>query len=194
MSSSSDANKWFLRNSCFVTLSLEISFINMFGFNNQHAHTQRYDMEQSAGYSKNPWNNNPFWEKASAEPPLEWSKRVAILEMAVFANDEIEVRNLLRANQPLIEPAEPNYEVKLTGETGAQKKNREVRNQEKQVGWENRVRKARGKGVLYNSFCWDEADAKVHSYFFYASTQRGNDRFNKGDQTSTYTPSPQKTL
>ena len=97
-------------------------------------------MEQSAGYSKNPWNNNPFWEKASAEPPLEWSERVAILEMAVFANDEIEVRNLLRANQPLIEPAEPNYEVKLTGETGAQKKNREVRNQEKQVGWENRVR------------------------------------------------------
>ena len=31
-------------------------------------------MAQPAGYSKNLLNTNPFWERASAEPPLEWTK------------------------------------------------------------------------------------------------------------------------
>ena len=61
-----------------------------------HFHTCRYDMVQSAGFSKNPLNNNPFWEKASAEPPLEWSKWAAIFEMAALSKDRIEERNLQR--------------------------------------------------------------------------------------------------
>ena len=64
-------------------------------------------MAQPAGYSKNPLNINPFWEKTSAEPPVEWSKWAAIVEMAVFAKDGVEVRNLLRAKPPLVEPPEP---------------------------------------------------------------------------------------
>ena len=73
----------------------------------------------------------------------------------------------MRALPTLVEPSEPVYEVEITGETEEQRKNREVRNQEKRVGWENHhVIKARGKGVLCNSFRWDEADAKVRSYKF----------------------------
>ena len=89
-----------------------------------------------------------------------------MMEMAIFAKDGIEVRNLLRARPHLIEPAEPVYELEITGETEAQRKNREVRNQEKRVGWANHVIKAREKGVLCNSIRWDEADAKVRSYIF----------------------------
>ena len=126
-------------------------------------------MAQSAGCSKNPLNINPFWEKASVEPPLEWPKWAAILEMAVFARDRIEVQYLLRAWPPLVEPV---YEVEITGETEGQKKNREVRNQEKRVGWENHVTKAREKGVLCNSYRWDEADAKACSYLFLCQQKR----------------------
>ena len=92
--------------------------------------------------------------------------------MAVFAKDGIEIRNLLRACTTLVEPAEPVNEVEITGETDAQRKNREVRNQEKRVGWENHVIKAREGDVLCNSFRWDEADAKVRSYFFLMSRRR----------------------
>ena len=88
-------------------------------------------MAHPPGFSKNPLNMNPFWERASAEPPLEWTKWAAILEMAVFAKDGIEIRNLLRAKPPLVEPSEPLYEVEIVGKTEAQKKNRDVRNQEK---------------------------------------------------------------
>ena len=123
-------------------------------------------MAQPSGYSKNPLNINPFWEQASVEPPLEWSKLAAIMEMVIFAKDGIESRNLLRARTTLVKPSEPVYEVEITGETEAQRKNREVRNQEKIVGWENHVIKARAKGVLCNSFKWDETDAKVRSYIF----------------------------
>ena len=77
---------------------------------------------RSQQYSKNPLNINPFWERASAEPPLEWSKWAATLEMAVFAKDGIEIRNLLRVRPTLVEPAEPVYELEITGETQAQKK------------------------------------------------------------------------
>ena len=123
-------------------------------------------MAQQAGYSKNPLNINPFWEKASAEPPLEWSKWAAIFEIAVFAKDGIEVRNLQGNKPALVEPTEPIYEIEITGETEAQKKNREVRNQKKRTGWENHGMKAREKVVLFNSFRWDEADAKLRSYIF----------------------------
>ena len=86
--------------------------------------------------------------------------------MAVFAKDGVEIRNLLRRRPQLVEPSEPVYEVEITVETEAQKKNRELPNQEKRVGWENHVIKAREKGVLCNSFRWEEADAKVRSYLF----------------------------
>ena len=86
--------------------------------------------------------------------------------MAVFAKDGTEIRNLERVRTTLVEPAEPVYEVEITGETDAQRKKREVRNQEKRVGWENHVIKARERGVLCNSFRWDEADAKVRSYHY----------------------------
>ena len=130
-------------------------------------------MAQPAGFSKNPLNINPFWDKASVEPPLEWSKCAAIMEMAIFAKDGIEVRNLLRARPALVEPPEPVYQIEITGETDAQRKIREVRNQEKRVGWENHVIKAGEKGVLCNSFRWDEADAKVRSYLFLCLGAKG---------------------
>ena len=121
-------------------------------------------MAHPSRYSK---NINPFWEKSSAEPPLEWSKWAAILEMAVFAKDGIEIRNLLSAKpENTSQPSEPVYELEITGKTAAQKKNRDVVNQEKREGWENHVMKACEKGVLCTSFRWDEANAKVRSYLF----------------------------
>ena len=105
-------------------------------------------MAQPAGSTKNPLNINSFWEKASAEPPLEWSKWVALEELAVFAKDGIEIRNLLREKSEVTLPSEPILEVEIQGETDEQRRNRDVRNQEKKVNWWNSCQKARDKGVL----------------------------------------------
>ena len=111
-------------------------------------------MAQSAGFSKNSLNINPVWEKASAESPLERTKWAAIFKK-VFAKDGIEVRSLQRTKPHLVKPTQPNNVLEKTGETEAQKKNREVRNQEKRVVWENHVLKAREKGFLCTYFWWD---------------------------------------
>ena len=130
-------------------------------------------MAQPAGSTKNPLSFNSFWEKASSEPPLEWSKWAAIVELAVFAKDGIVIQNLLREKHEITLPTEPILEVEIQGETHAQRRNREVRNQEKNVDWENRCQKARDKGVMCNSVIWDEADARVRSYLFLCLSMEG---------------------
>ena len=74
----------------------------------------------------------------SAEPSLEWPKWAAIREMAVFAKDGIEVRNLSRAKPALFEPPESVYGLEMFGKTEAQEKNGDLRNQEKRIDWEKR--------------------------------------------------------
>ena len=48
-----------------------------------------------------------------------------------FCQNEIEVQKLLRRKSALIEPIEPRHEIKISGETVVQKRNRDIRNQEK---------------------------------------------------------------
>ena len=56
--------------------------------------------------------------------------------MAVFAKDAIENRNLLLRDKPeFVDPTELVLEVEITGETEAQRRNRESRNQKKRVRW-----------------------------------------------------------
>ena len=144
-------------------------------------------MAQPSRFSKNPLNINPFWERASAEPPLEWTKWAAILEMAVFAKDGIEIQNLLRTRPQLVEPSEPVYEVEITGETEAQRKNREVRNQEKRVGWENHVIKAREKGVCVIHSDGMKRTQKCAAIFSCVSTLKDNAKYNKNELIYSYT-------
>ena len=65
-------------------------------------------MVQSAGY-KNPLSMSPFWQKATAEPPMEWTKQTAMMEMAVLAKNGIDVRTQLRAKPPIVESTELLY-------------------------------------------------------------------------------------
>ena len=97
---------------------------------------------------------------------MEWSKSEAIMEMAVFAKDRIEVRNLYRDNPAITVPAKPTNEMEITRETEGQKKNGNISNQEKNGGWKNDVIKVIEKGVLSNSFTWEEADANVRNCIF----------------------------
>ena len=179
MSKSSDVNKWFNQSVFFISLMYDTSFINPFRFSNRQKHTSRYDLAQSAVYSKNPIIINPFWEKASAETPLKWSIWAAIHEIAVFAKNGIEVRNLLKAKTALLEPAKPIYEVEITDETEAQKKNLNVRNQKKRVAWDYRVQKP-------------EKRASCVTRFLGTRLVQNSATFNKRGQASTCTALLQK--
>ena len=51
----------------------------------------------------------------------------------------IEVRNLFRDKPAIIDPTEPTYEIEIISEMKTQKRNRDIRNHEKKVGWEIKV-------------------------------------------------------
>ena len=106
-------------------------------------------MAQLPSYRLRLLSINPFPEKARGETPLEWFKWAAIQEMAVSSNYELEVRNLLHVKIPFAcrttRAHIRAWNIRLNRSV---KENRGVRNQEKTSCWENRVQKAREKGVL----------------------------------------------
>ena len=70
-------------------------------------------MAQSAGY-KNPLSIPPFWLKAFLAPPLELSKWAAIMKLAIFDKDGIEVGILLRTRPPMLEPTIPTNVAEIS--------------------------------------------------------------------------------
>ena len=56
-------------------------------------------MAQSA-VQKNPLNIEPFWQKASANPPTPWERWATLVEIAVYARDGIILLDL-NADKPM---------------------------------------------------------------------------------------------
>ena len=87
--------------------------------------------------TKNPLGITPFWQKASAEPPVEWDKWNQQLFLGIIAKDGMNLNKLLRNPPAIRKPQEPGYELNIEGETDKQIRDRNLRNQEKRVAWEN---------------------------------------------------------
>ena len=72
-----------------------------------------YNMAQSAvkDSGKSPLGTQPFWEKATLEPPLRWEYWRTQLKLAILAREGIVV-DILLADPPehVILPPEPAYE------------------------------------------------------------------------------------
>ena len=115
-------------------------------------------MAQSAikDSGKSPLGIQPFWEKATLEPPLRWEYWRTQLKLAILAQEGIEV-DLLLADPPVnvILPPEPAYEDTVD--------NRQHNQNEIDVPATNR-RKQRGK-ISVNALKRSAS---------YAETNRGN--------------------
>ena len=141
-------------------------------------------MAQPGGFSKNPLKINPFWKKSSAELPFERSKWAELHEMAVFAKDRIEVRNLLKAKLALFVPAESILEVEITGGTEAQKKKRDVKTQRSKSVWKTAIKKPEKTASCLLGTRLMQKSAVIS---FYVSARRDSARFTKRGQASTCT-------
>ena len=115
-------------------------------------------MAQSAikDSGKSPLGIQPFWEKATLEPPLRWEYRRTQLKLANLAREGIEV-DLLLADPPVSVLLPPNQLMKTQLTTRQHNQN------EIDVPAMNR-RKQRGK-ISVNALKWSAS---------YAETNRGN--------------------
>ena len=76
-------------------------------------------MAQSA-VTKNPLGISPFWQKASADPPIEWEKWNQQLFLGIIAKDGIDLAKLLRDPPAIRRPQEPGYELPIEGDSNVQ--------------------------------------------------------------------------
>ena len=89
--------------------------------------------------TKNPLGITSFWQKASAEPPVEWDKWNQQLFLGIIAKDGVNLNKLLHNPPTIRKPQEPGYELNIEGETDKQIRDRNLRNQEKRVAWRTNV-------------------------------------------------------
>ena len=126
--------------------------------------------------TKNPLGITPFWQKASAEPPVEWDKWNQQLFLGIIAKDGMNLNKLLRNPPAIRKPQEPGYELNIEGETDKQIRDRNLRNQEKRVAWENQCQHLDNLGPTVDGIPWEEADIKCRSYIYLCLGTEGQRR------------------
>ena len=126
--------------------------------------------------TKNPLGISPFWQKASAAPPIEWEKGNQQLFLGIIAKDGIDLSKLLRDPPAIRRPQEPGYELPIDGETNVQIRDRNLRNQEKKVTWENQCAHLDNLSPTVVGVPWDEADIQCISYNYLCLGAEGQRR------------------
>ena len=142
-------------------------------------------MAQSA--VKTPLGLPEFWE-TGANPPLEWSAWFGTLKMAIMARDNLQVDKLLKLKLSITElpyPALPTYEEPFEGETEDEERQRNQRNENRKVDWENECKQVEQKRPMIDRIPWDEADLKVKSLLYFSLGSRGRRTTPKGDTKHT---------
>ena len=108
-------------------------------------------MAQSAikDNGKSPLGIQPFWEKATLEPPLRWEYWRTQLKLAIVAREGIIV-DLLLVDPPehVVLPPEPAYEEAVENPTPQSERDRRTRNEQAKTVWKNNCLRVEVIGVL----------------------------------------------
>ena len=126
--------------------------------------------------TKNPLGITPFWQKASAEPPLEWEQWNQQPFLGIIAKDGVNLNKLLQNPPAVRKPQEPGYELPIEGDTAKQIRDRNLRNHEKRVTWDNQCQHLDDLGPTVDEILWKEADIKCRSYIYLCLGTEGQKR------------------
>ena len=102
-------------------------------------------MALSATQKRNPLGIEPFWEKPSADPPLKWEKWQMQAKLALHRKENIALDIFLEPKPESVQlPLEPIYENTITGSSAQLERERQARNAQLKMNWENRCQKQDG--------------------------------------------------
>ena len=143
-------------------------------------------MAQSAikDSGKSPLGIQPFWEKATLEPPLRWEYWRTELKLAIPAREGIEVDLLLA--DPLINvilPPEPAYEDTVDNPTAQSERDRRTRNEQAKTAWKNQCQRIETIGILCGDKPWKLCDRKASSLMYLSLGMEGRRVFNSKNST-----------
>ena len=123
-------------------------------------------MAQSAikDNGKSPLGIQPFWEKATLEPPLRWEYWRKQLKLAILAREGIIV-DIFLVDPPehVVLPPETAYEDAVENPTAQWERNRRTLNEQAKKAWKNNCLRIEAIGVLCGDKPWKICDRKASS-------------------------------
>ena len=121
-------------------------------------------MAQSATKERALLGIEPFWEKPTLEPPLQWDRWQVMLKLAIMAKEGISIDTLLDYPPDKVTlPPEPIYEEDVQNSTAQSERDRRTRNEQLKNSWLNRCQKAELVGILCGEKPWKYCDSKAVS-------------------------------
>ena len=143
-------------------------------------------MAQSAtkDSGKSPLGIQPFWEKATLEPPIRWEFWRIQLKLAILARERIEV-DLLLVDPPehVLLPPEPAYKDAVDNPTAQSERDRRTRNEQAKTAWKNQCQRVMTIGVLCGDKLWKLCDRKASSLMYLSLGMEGRRVFNSKNST-----------
>ena len=140
-------------------------------------------MAQSAlkDSGKSPLGIQPFWEKATLEPPLRWEHWRTQLKLAILAREV----DLLLADPPenVTLPLEPAYEDAVENPTAQSERDRRTRNEQAKTAWKNNCQRIIAVGILCGDKPWKLCDRKASSLMYLSLGTEGRRIFNSKNST-----------
>ena len=119
-------------------------------------------MAQSATKKRALLGIEPFWDKPTLEPPLQWDRWQIMLKLAVLAKEGISIDILLKDLPEKVSP-DPIYEDNVESSTSQGERDRRIRNEQLKNSWLNRCHKRELVGILCGEKPWKYCDTKVVS-------------------------------
>ena len=131
-------------------------------------------MAQSAHKERAILGIEPFWDKPTLEPPLQWDRWQIMLKVAVMAKEGISIDTLLEdPPEKVTLPTEPIYEDDVENSTSQSKTDRRIRNEQLKNYWLNRCQKIELVGILCGEKPWRYCDTKVVSLTYLSLGMEG---------------------
>ena len=133
---------------------------------------------------KSPLGIQPFWEKATQEPPIRWEYWRIQLKLAILAREGIEV-DLLLVDPPehVLLPPETAYEDAVDNPTAQSERDRRTRNEQAKTTWKNQCQRVIAVGILCGDKPWKLCDRKASSLMYLSLGMEGRRVFNSKNST-----------
>ena len=119
---------------------------------------------------RTPLRIDPFWDKPTPDRLLRWEKWRVQYKLALLAKENIIIGTLLGPKHEMVElPLEPIYEETIVGASAQSERERNARNAQKKMNWQNKCQRLIEVGIMCGDKPWSLADRKTVPYSTHAS-------------------------
>ena len=125
-------------------------------------------MAQSACESrKTPLSIEPFWERATSDPPIRWEKWHIQVKLAIPARENITFDTLLQPKPTHVRlTVEPKHKMAIKDAMEETERDRQIRNNQLKLQWELKCQKMTEAGAFCGERPWSLCDQKCVSLLY----------------------------